>query len=385
MKKIFFLFLIVNVIFSCTKKENKILDNQYGTSTTLKKENVLIPIDDETLTSYQFFSTYNNNKSNYIFGYNSKLHAIDIIGVGDTVISHVQLQEEGENGILKQVSGIFVHNMDSIWVYSQNNLYLTDTLGYVKKKTILPFPVGGFIVIDTNFSIATNGLFYHPERETVLYLTATPTDESADYKVYEYNLKLNNFQSYDLAGGALEKKAGKNYGWKQFPNVSFTFDKIVYNFPISSNIYSIDIKTKRGTAYGGCSNFTSNYVSELVMPYDFQMANKHLLENVHFFGLQYDRWRNVYYRLHLGDVEYVNKREFNEIYNDKRIYVTVFNRDFEVINETDLGAEVYNYFNFWGVIGNGFFIAKDIIESDEENMLQLDILGINKEGFKEKN
>lgn len=375
MKKIFSLFLIVNIIFSCTKKENEVLDNQYGTSVTLKKENVLVSIDDETLTSYQVISIYNDGKDDYIFGYNSKLHTIDVIAVGDTVISHIQLQEEGENGILKQVSGIFVHNMDSIWVYSQNYLCLTDTLGCVKKKSVLPFPVGGFIVVDTNFSIAANGIFYHPERETVLYLTATPTNEGADYKVYEYNLKLNNFQSYDLAAGVLEKRAGKNYGWKQFPNVSYTLDKIVYNFPISSNIYSIDIKTKKEAAYGGRSNFTSNCVSELVMPYDFQVANKHLLENVHFFELQYDRWRNVYYRLHLGDVEYINKKDFNDIYNDKKIYITVFNSDFEVINETDLGAETYNYFNFWGVIGNGFFIVKDNIESDEENMFQFDLFG----------
>lgn len=376
MKKRLTLLLIICTILSCTKKENDILDNQYGTPTTLKKENVLISIDDETLSSYQVFTTYNDKKDDYIFGYNSKLHTIDLIEVGDTLISHVQLQEEGENGILKQVSGIFMHNMDSIWVYSQNNLYLTDTLGCVKKKTVLPFPAGGFIVIDTNFSIATNRIFYHPERETVFYLTATPTNESADYKVYEYNLKSNNFQSYDLAGGALEKKAGKNYGWKQFPNVTYTLDNIVYNFPISSNIYSIDIKTKKGVAHGGRSNFTSNCVSELVMPYDFQMANKHLLENVHFFELQYDCRRNVYYRLHLGNVEYANKQDFYEIYNDKNIYVTVFNKDFEVINETDLGTGTYDYFNYWGVIGNGFFIAKNMIESDEENMLQFELLSI---------
>lgn len=377
MKKIFTLSLVVTVLFSCSKKENEVLENQYGTSVTLKKENVLIPIDDETLTSYQIFSAYNNEGSDYILGYNSILHAIDIIKASDKLASHVQLKEEGEDGILKQVSGIFAHNMDSIWVYSQNYLYLTDTLGTVKKKALLPFPVDGFIVIDTNFSIATNSIFYHPERETVFYLTAIPTDEGSDYKVYEYDLKLNDFQSYDLVGGVLEKKSGKKHGWKQFPNVSYTLDKIAYNFPISSNIYSIDMKTKERTAYGGRSKFTSNSVAELAMPYDFQMANKHLLENVHFFELQYDRRRNVYYRLHLGDTECLNGQEFYELYNDKKIYLTVFNKDFEVINETDLGAGTYNYFNYWGVNGNGLFIVKNIVGSDEENLLQFDQLDIN--------
>ena len=376
MKNLFFLFFVINIVCSC-KDGGGVLNSQYGTSVILKRENISIPIDSETLTSYQIFSAYNDGEYNYILGYNSKLHAIDIIDVYDRLVSHVQLKEDGENGVLNQVSGIFVHSMDSIWVYSQNHLYLIDTLGCVKNSVVLPFPTGGFIVIDTNFSIATNKLFYHPERESIFYLTAIPTEVSAEYKVYEYNLNSKNFQSYDLKGGELEKESGKKYGWKQFPNVSYTLDKIVYNFPISSNVYSIDLKTKKETATGGRSKFTSNLVSELVMPYDFQMANKHLLENIHFFELQYDYSKDVYYRLHLGSVEYVDKQNFNDAYSEKNLYMTVFNKNFEIINESDLGMGGYNCFNYWGILNDAFFIARNIPESDETNVFQFDQYTIN--------
>ena len=238
---------------------------------------------------------------------------------------------------------------------------------------MLPFPAKGFINIDVNFTMATNKMFYHPKRQSVFYLTVTPTNESADYAVYEYNIVTGKHEAYLLKGGLLECKAGRNYGWKQFPNVSYTLDKVVYNFPINSNIYSIDINTKEEKSYGGRSKYTSNLVSELEMPYDVPAAYKHLLENVHFFELQYDNWRDVYYRLHLGNIECGRKTDFMNLYPTKNLYLTTFNSAFEIINEMDLGEGQYDYWNYWGIMKDGFFIVKNLLSSDDENIFQFDI------------
>ncbi|MCI1648508.1 MAG: DUF4221 domain-containing protein [Bacteroides sp.] len=377
-KDFFYFILTASLLFSCSKKEQKLCENHYGKPVSLSKRELKIPIDASTLSSYQVLSTYyEKDKTDYIFAYNSKMHAIDIFNLKDKVISHIPLQSEGQNGVLEQAAGIYVHNPDSIWLYSQGNLYLLNKEGKVKSKHVLPFPTKGFIKIETNFSISTSNIFYHQERQSIFYLTATPTTESANYEAYEYSLRTNQFKSYTLKGGLAEEKSGRNFGWKQFPNVTFTPQYIVYNFPITSNIYCIDIETGKEYIHGGQSKYTPNIVSELKMPYDFKKADKHLLENVHFFALQYDPYGKVYYRLHLGKTDFNQNKDFNALYYQKKMYITVFNSRFEIINETELESGKYNYFNCWGVLDKGLFITeKATPEEKEENTFRMELFRI---------
>ena len=128
----------------------------------------------------------------------------------------------------------------------------------------------------------------------------------------------------------------------------------------------MNLVTREKKAFGGKSKFTPNVVSELRMPYSFQDADRHLLENVHFFEMQYDRENGLYYRLHLGKTSYEQSEEFGAQYKSKRLYLTVFNPAFQVIGEVDLGSGIYNYYNFWGVTGKGLFLARNAKLNDEE-------------------
>jgi len=327
-----------------------------------------IPIDENTLCSYQAFSTFREkNNEELLFAYNNPMHSLDIFNLSDKSISHIQFDSEGTNGILKNISGIHVHKKDSIWLYSQGVLYLTDFCGKVNKTVQLPFPTGGFPWVETNFSMATSKLFYHPTRESVFYLTVTPTENSADYLVHEYSIKTGSFKTYPLKGGILEKNTGKNFGWMQFPNVTYTQNDILYNFPISSNVYKINIETGKESAFGGQSKYTSNVVSELCMPYTFPDADKHLTENVHFFEMQYDQKNEIYYRLHLDKVNFSTETKSNLLYNSKDMYLTIFNKNFEIIYENKLASKTYSYHNSWGILDNKLFITKDNLLDDNKD------------------
>ena len=367
MKRIFMIGILSIVAISCTNEKNNLLGNQYGNAISLGKTNVAIPIDENTLCSYQTYSIIKTNEGELLFAYNDPMHSIDVFDLKGRAVSHIQLETEGTNGILKNVTGIYVCGEDSIWLYSQGLLYLIDSHGMVDKRIKLPFPTGGFPWVETNFSMATSKLFYHPTRESVFYLTVTPTKKSADYLVYEYFIQTNSFKTYHLKGGRFEEKAGRNFGWMQFPNVTYTMDGILYNFPISSNVYKIDMETNKEEAFGGQSQYTLNTVSELCMPYTFQDADKHMIENVHFFEVQYDSKSQVYYRLHLDKANYTTEIKSNILYNGKNLYLTVFDKDFKIVYENKLENKRYCYYNCWGVLNNKFFIAKDNLLDDNKD------------------
>lgn len=182
-------------------------------------------------------------------------------------------------------------------------------------------------MVETNFSMATIKLFYHPQRHSVFYLTVTPTEESATYIVYEYSLNSSTFKAFELKGSETEKFAGKRFGFKQFPNVTYTDQDILYNFPISSNIYRIDIETGKETAFGGKSRYTPNLASELAMPYDMKRT----------------------------------------LCDGKELYLTSFDKNFRITSETKLENNIYTHYNSWGVIENGLFITKDnLLNEDQE-------------------
>lgn len=360
--------ILFSLVISCTNKDNELSTNKYGSFISLDKKEINIHIDENTLCSYQTISTIREkNNKEHIFAYNSPMHSIDIFNLSDKKISHIKLELEGTNGILKNVSGIYVHKQDSIWLYSQGFIYLIDSCGKVNKTVKLPFPTEGFPLVETNFSMSTSKLFFHPIRESIFYLTVTPTEESANYLVYEYFIKIDTFKTYPLKGGILEKKAGRNFGWLQFPNVTYSKNDILYNFPINSNIYKINLETGKEYSFGGRSKYTSNVTSELCMPYTFQDADKHLIENVHFFEIQYEPQKDIYYRLHLDKVNFTTETKSNLLYNSKDMYLTIFNKNFEIIYENKLDSKTYNYLNSWGILNNRLFITKDNLLNDNKN------------------
>ena len=361
--KCIFYVIVAALMVSCSSREADLQETVYGSPINMVGESDSLAIDSRTLLSYHLFTVYKDT----VFAYNRAYHAIDVLDLGGKKpVSHLPLQKEGEDGIAGDLYGMCLQSRDSIWLYAPPFLYLVNAAGQVQKKVTLPFPEQGFINVETNFSMASNKLFYHPLRNSIFYLCVIPTTDSARYEVYEWELDSQEYQVYLLEGGALEAKAGQRFGWKQYPNVTYTDSLIVYNFPITSNVYTMNLVTREKKVFGGKSKFTPNVVSELRMPYSFQDADRHLLENVHFFEMQYDRENGLYYRLHLGKTSYDQSEEFGVQYKSKRLYLTVFNPAFQVIGEVDLGSGIYNYYNFWGVTGKGLFLAKNAKLNDEE-------------------
>lgn len=375
------LVVLFSLLFSCENTKVDLLKNKsVRTSLNIDCSNISIPIDENTLTSYQIISCCKTNKNNYIVTYNRLLHALDIFNIDKKLVEHILLEEEGINGILRNVSGLHVQDLNSFWLYSQGYLYNCDHKGSVKKKIKLPCIENGFIMVDTNFSTTTSRLFYNQKRMSIFYLTVGKEHSRVNYVVYEYCIESGHVNKFPLRGKGEEDVIGFSYGWLQFPNVTYSSQFIYYNFPINSNIYRLSLEEKDVESFGGQSIYTDNQVEELVMPYDFEKADKHLTENVHFFELNYDPYKQLFYRLHLNGVEYQGRKKSNEAYNSKELFLTIFDSDFHLLKELSLGTCKYNYLNSWGVIDEGFFIVRDNTMDKEKDpeKFEIDIFNVSK-------
>ncbi|MDR0699957.1 MAG: DUF4221 domain-containing protein [Tannerella sp.] len=374
MKSTYFLLLIL-LTLSC-KREVSLIENVYGKPVFLSSTKVDIPIDSVTINSYDRLSTYIHNNDDYILAYNYMTHALDNFNVNKQTVSHIELMSEGPDGI-NEILGFHAHSADSVWIYSTNIISLIDSTGRVKERINIPSLNDGVPLIMTNFSICTSKLFYNSDRNSLFFLTLSVRNEKDVFFVTEFSLPDYSTKTYPVNTIA-EKDFRNDYGWKQAPNVTYTNKTVIYNFPVESNIYVIDLESGKTSIYGGKSRYTSNEVSKLGPNFDMSGGEKHINENVHFFDILHDPLRNTYYRLHLDGIEYNAQTDFRTTYLSKDLYLMVYNEKFEVINETKLDSRKYNYFNCWGMLSKGLFIAKDneLNNDTDFECYQIDIFNI---------
>ena len=110
MKQILLFGFLISLVISCTSENDGLLKSKYGDFISLDKTEMNIHIDENTFCSYQTFSAFKeNNNEEALFAYNSSMHSLDIFNPNDKSVSHIQLESEGINGILNNVSGIHVH------------------------------------------------------------------------------------------------------------------------------------------------------------------------------------------------------------------------------------------------------------------------------------
>ena len=160
---------ILSFFVSCENKEKRLHENQYADAITVKITEVVVPTKDELfLRDYNMISSFVNNSSlDVIAGYNYRIHALDLFSPQRDYLKQINLEKEGANGILLPIDGLFFHSFDSIWIYSQGIIYLTDTIGIVKEKIdIGKFQKEEIIYLFSNYSVARINLYYNKKRKS---------------------------------------------------------------------------------------------------------------------------------------------------------------------------------------------------------------------------
>ncbi|MDR2909961.1 MAG: DUF4221 family protein [Bacteroidales bacterium] len=348
---------------SCKNRENALQDNSYAEEITVKNEEFVVHTQDELfLKDYNLVSSFACDSSlDIIVAYNHTIHALDLFSPQSNYLKQVILDKEGGNGILPDIHGLYVHTLDSIWIYNYDIVYLTDTTGIVKEK----IDIGNLqsdeeIIIHANYSISSAYLYYNKKRNSLFYAARIiQPNYKLRFYVYEYFLENRNVKQYELSGSDYDTDIWSSYGWKNTPNVTFSDDKIVYNYPIESNIYTIDLEDNSKHTYGGKSRYTKNTVNKLSGNAGFFSAEIHKIENVHFYEIVYNPVLDLYFRLHIDRNDFLKTQDAQDAgiqFNKKGRYLMIFNSKFEIVYEGKLPSDRYSVITSWCAVNKGFLM-----------------------------
>lgn len=380
--KIFFTFnVFILVLFvSCRNKSTTLQDNAYADEITVKTEEFILSTEDlPFLKDYNLISSHIcDKKLDVIAAYNYKIHALDIFTIQDNYLAQIPLNSEGENAIIPDIQGLYFHSWDSIWIYNHGLVYLTDTTGIVKKKVDIGSLQNEEIIIQANYSISKVNLYYNKDRKSLFYATRLlQQDAYPHFYVYEYFLESGDVSKYELSHSEYDPDIMLMYGWKNSPNITFSDNNILYNYPIESNIYTINLFDKTKHIYGGKSKYTDNIVQRLTKNTELLDAEKHKIENIHFYEVIYNSKLNLYFRMHVDKNEFYPNEDAFMQFNKKNRYLMIFNSNFELIYEDKLPSDRYSIINSWCSVKEGLlmFVNNYFLDStSEENTILFDVI-----------
>ena len=369
-------FFVLLLLMSCERNEKVLQDNTYADEVNIRIKEFVLPTKEELfLRDYNIISSFVTDSSlDIIVAYNYRLHALDFFSLQNNFLKQVKLDMEGRNGILHDIEGLYMHTLDSIWIYNKGIVYLTDTTGIVKEKIDIGKLQNEEIIIQANFSTSRINLYYNKKRKSLFYTTRTGQNtNNPRFYVYEYFLQNNNVKKYELSGSDYDTNIWSSYGWKNAPNVTFSDDQILYNYPIESNIYTIILEDNAKQTYGGKSRYTKNTVRKMSKNIDFMDAERHKIENIHFFEIVYNPLLNLYFRIHVDKTDYLTNLDAFYQFCKKDMYLMIFNAKFEIIYETKMQSNRYSVINSWCTVNKGLLMMTNNfffdIETEEDTIL----------------
>ncbi|WP_243409743.1 DUF4221 family protein [Pontibacter virosus] len=129
------------------------------------------------------------------------------------------------------------------------------------------------------------------------------------------------------------------YGELDRPGYTLVGNKLVYNFPVSSTIYTYDIETGEQSSYNADSRFVPNQTSPTTLAdyEDTRKQTKHTAHSSQFFRITYDPYRKHYYRIQKGQTE---GESLQNVRNNR--YFTVMDENFNVLAEIPIEDSNYS-------------------------------------------
>lgn len=292
------------------------------------------------------FSYNNNNGKIYLYSLKTGL-----------TINTIDLNNKPDNNI-GEVRSIFVHNPDSIFLFERGKVNLIDLFGEVQNsydlyndKLYENYDIGELVSNDyvrLNYNKDRNALgFYN--------IYSGNLRKSIDkYLLVELNIETNSIATIPVLYPEYFTKNDASFGFLYDVNATFNNGDIFVNFPFLSDIYKYSFSSDGIIKYHGESTFTKN----MAMPYYEGAMDLHAIENVRFFPIINDEFRELYYRFHWGDIDASNNLGRIPSFMDKRIYLTIFDKNLHKLKEIELPQYTYRI-NTWFVNKEGLFIGKN--------------------------
>lgn len=267
-------------------------------------DSISVSIDYPFLNSYTKLSACKFQGTSFSGGYNHLTHSFDFISLTGKDHFSVSLDKEGPNGVLPT----------SNYCFTPSCIMLEDESGLIelsyKGKIINRIPYSS---IDSKryalkpTGITKGGLTNLSTSESEVAIPLFPINVSAEslstYRIgMEYNIFEHKLSEIPVCYPTRILSKINGFQGLAFPGISIYSDRIMYNFPCSSNIYVYD--KKKGVT--DSINMTSEEIPAELPPLDIKSSKnprmKFEFESVspRYCEPHYDPTSGKYFRIHFG-------------------------------------------------------------------------------------
>lgn len=332
---LYFVFLI-----SCNTPKDK---NEAISSSLIKIDTLSVNINENYMQNYT--SLRNRIYNDQLYAYNIHQHTIDIFDFAtQNFTSQIKLQREGANGI-PNINSFIVAN-EFIIAQNESNYIIIDYNGHIVKKISKEILTNNLDDKDyllnapNNISISNFEDMTYDSNEKKLIVpisTLDPFKLKGKYCLASIDINTEKISFYPITYP--DNLSNEYYGKLSRPNSLIIKNRIIYNFSYSSNIYSFDKNSTTTNSYDITSNFTKNTSEQLDKNANIKKQLDHYFHSLFFHGIQYDQYRNIFYRIH------TNKSSDMSVFNNKETYLTIISENLEKITEIKLPTNLYPIFN----------------------------------------
>ena len=368
----FIFFILIAFLASCMeqKSQNKIKNNIVEVEV---EEMKFPPQTVLQLKSYYLSSAVHTDSADFLIGYNYRLHSLDYMNLQSKEVTQTILSDEGPDAVIS-LTGLYANSLDSIWMSDESErVFLLDNAGQI--KTTVNLKDTEQLLINTNHAMFTSHLYYNEIRQSLMFLVKKMASQT--FVVRELFLdKGKDAIDYELEPSRIIPDITSGYAFINAPNVNFTTTDIIYNYPFESSVYTLDIQTGERKYVPAQSQYTENIVERVEPGTDYSTIEKCRIQNPHFFDVMYIPKLKKYVRLHLGGVDFDEKRGRDELMNDRILYLMIFDEKMKVLGESKLLEHRYNNFTGWSVSYNGvaLFVDNILDEEDDTEDLAIDVI-----------
>lgn len=372
----FIFFILIAFLASCMeqKSQNKIKNNIVEVEV---EEMKFPPQTVLQLKSYYLSSAVHTDSADFLIGYNYRLHSLDYMNLQSKEVTQTILSDEGPDAVIS-LTGLYANSLDSIWMSDESErVFLLDNAGQIKTTVNLKEYLQDTeqLLINTNHAMFTSHLYYNEIRQSLMFLSKKMASQT--FVVRELFLdKGKDAIDYELEPSRIIPDITSGYAFINAPNVNFTTTDIIYNYPFESSVYTLDIQTGERKYVPAQSQYTENIVERVEPGTDYSTIEKCRIQNPHFFDVMYIPKLKKYVRLHLGGVDFDEKRGRDELMNDRILYLMIFDEKMKVLGESKLLEHRYNNFTGWSVSYNGvaLFVDNILDEEDDTEDLAIDVI-----------
>jgi hypothetical protein len=337
------------------------------------------------LSNFDIFDVARVDQVEYLLFYSKASDLIEIVKLldGSSVYNKSVLPFLGDIQVYDEVNSIEFVNFDSIFILQGTLLSLIDTSTILWQKPV-----------NTEHQAYTSRLMLMNMNHSPIYFDRKPNRLSIqsychtcyfyDKKYYQTPISVSlNLDEMTIEQHNIHFPKAYLQNYYGFNNLIFRNeyeDRVLLSFSAEPDLTVYDKESLLVRTFNGRSRYQYRDIKPL--PKKFKKESdkklKHLTLQPLYKEFLYDHYRGLYYRFMLTGLDEKRADDTYSIWEDKELILMIFDLEFNILHEMNLGANTYNSSkSFVGPEGLYLFNFAKKQSQDDSTTYHYDILEIN--------